>query len=206
MLYDKDGKLLWIADETGAHEILHPGGGFNGRTREPGEPDWWVVAKDPKWQPPGMMLASAPEEGSADSGSPTGGGWGGGSPDWSSLGKLAGADSEAGRKGPPAEPWTLFSATQEHLDHLDKQNGFGDAVGTIGAGIGEAVSKGWDATGQALGKTWDARNNEDLKKGVEFGTKAAWEVTRRMWLGRCMMISSITDGTPPPAKPQKQLV
>jgi len=29
---DRDGNLLWLADETGAHEILQPGGGFNGRT------------------------------------------------------------------------------------------------------------------------------------------------------------------------------
>jgi len=80
---------------------------------------------------------------------------------------------------PPPEPWTLLSADQEHLDHLDKQNGFGDAVGTIGAGLGEAVSKGADGAGEALGKTWDAlTTNEDLHKGVELGGKAAWEVTK----------------------------
>ncbi len=144
MLYDRDGKMLWLADDTGGFEILQPGGGFNGRTREPGEPDWWVVAASPEPSP----------------------------------GKLAGADSEAGRREPPPEPWTLFSAGQEHLDHIDSK-GFGEAVEPIGTGIGEAVSKGAEGAGEALGKTWDAlTTNEDLHKGVEFGGKAAWEVTK----------------------------
>ena len=42
-------KKLWIADETGGFEELRPGPGYNGRTRGQGEPDWWVVAKDPDW-------------------------------------------------------------------------------------------------------------------------------------------------------------
>jgi hypothetical protein len=146
MLYDRDGKLLWIADENGGFEIVQPGGGFNGRTREPGEPDWWVVAKDPAWAPDTMKQA----------------------------------DPKA--QTPPAEPWTLFSAGQEHLDHLDHfdtANGFGEAVGTMTEGIGEAVSKGAEGAGEALGKTWDVlTTNEELKKGVEFGGKAAWEVTK----------------------------
>lgn len=191
MLYDRDGKMLWIADETGGFEILQPGPGYNGRTREPGEPDWWVVAKDPGWQPPGALLAAAPEEGS-----PLGGSFdlGSGAPDWDSSAKIA------GRKE-PAEPWSVLSATQEHLDHIDRVNGlgdaaqtrsmgFGEAVETIGKGVGEAVTKGaagaaeavdkgWNATGTALGKTWDAlTTNEDLRKGVEFGGKAALEVTK----------------------------
>ncbi len=33
--------------------------------------------------------------------------------------------------------------------------------------------------GEALGKTWDGlTTNEDLHKGVEFGGKAAWEVSK----------------------------
>jgi hypothetical protein len=152
---------------------LQPGGGYNGRTREPGQPDWWVVPKDPSWQPPGMMLAAAPE-----GGSPTGDASGGGPFDFGSLGKLAGADSEGGRREPPIEPWTLFSAGQEHLDHIDGQ-GFGEAVTTIGKGVGEAVEKGAAGAGEALSKTWDElTTNEDLKKGVEFGGKAAWEVSK----------------------------
>ncbi|GEM_PF-1476926 len=176
MPYDKDGNLLWIADETGAHEVLQPGEGYNGRTREPGEPDWWVVAKPPDWRPSGFSGGKA----DTDVGYAGGGGDFGGSGVTGGFGpgKLAGADSETGLITPPAEPWTLFSATQEHLDYVDRKNAFGEAASTIGAGIGEAVSKGWDATGEALGKTWDARNNEDLKKGVEFGGKAAWEVTK----------------------------
>jgi hypothetical protein len=97
-------------------------------------------------------------------------------------GKLAGADSEAGRAMPPKEPWTVLSATQEHLDHIDRNNGFADAASTIGPGIGEAVSKGAAGAGEALGKTWDAlTTNEDLHKGVEFGGKAAWEVSKDVW-------------------------
>jgi hypothetical protein len=172
MPYDRDGNVLWIADETGAHEILEPGGGFNGRTREPGEPDWWVVAKKPDWRPPTFSLNATPEDGDPGSGSG----------EWSGSGKLAGADPEAGRPVAPAEPWSVLSATQEHLDHIDKIKGFGDAVSTIGKGVGEAVDKGIDGAGEALGKTWDAlTTNEDLHKGVEFGGKAAWEVSKDVW-------------------------
>jgi len=53
---DRDGNLLWLADETGAHEILQPGGGFNGRTREPGEPvlcrGWSPCPPPPARAPP----------------------------------------------------------------------------------------------------------------------------------------------------------
>ncbi|MBU1042644.1 MAG: hypothetical protein KKF77_16240 [Proteobacteria bacterium] len=115
MLYDKDGKLLCIADETGAHEILQPGGGFNGRTREPGEPDWWVVAIDPAWTPNAMTQA----------------------------------DPKA--QTPPTEPWTLLSAGQEHVEHLEGK-GFSDAVETITQGLGEAVSKGAGGAGGAWAK------------------------------------------------------
>ncbi len=170
MLYDRDGKVLWLADETGGFEELQPGDGYNGRTCDPGEPDWWVVAKAPDWQPPGALLAAAPQEdspvgGSFDLGSP-------GAPDWDSPAKIA------GRKKPD-EPWSVLTATQEHLDHIDRINGFGEAVSTIGKGVGEAVSKGAEGAGEALGKTWDAlTTNEDLHKGVEFGVKAAGEVSK----------------------------
>ncbi len=186
MPYDTNGNLLWIADETGAHELLQPGEGYNGRTREPGEPDWWVVAKPPDWRPSGSTGGKA----NADNGF-TDGGFAGGGGDFSSsgatsgfgIGKLAGADNGAdngaGQPKAPAEPWTPFSAGQEHLDHIDRKNGFGDAVSTIGSGIGEAVSMGAQGAGEALGKTWDAlTTNTDLHKGVEFGAKAAWEVSK----------------------------
>lgn len=100
--------------------------------------DWVAVTKPGGWQPPA----------------------------WGSGGKLAGADSEAGRREPPAEPWSVLAAGQEHLEH-------------IGNGIGEAVVKGAAGAGQALENTWDAlTTNEDLHKGVEFGAKAAWEVSK----------------------------
>jgi lysozyme len=46
------GKKLWIQDENGNFEELQPGADYNGRTREPGQADWWVVAKDSDWKPP----------------------------------------------------------------------------------------------------------------------------------------------------------
>jgi hypothetical protein len=73
----------------------------------------------------------------------------------------------------------VLTATQEHLDHIDQKNAFADAVSTIGKGVDEAVSKGAAGAGEALSKTWDAlTTNEELHKGVEFGVKAAGEVTK----------------------------
>ncbi|MDQ7836443.1 MAG: hypothetical protein RDU24_13765 [Humidesulfovibrio sp.] len=74
--------------------------------------------------------------------------------------KLAGADSER-----TDEPASLLSATPEHLERM--------------GGFGEAVSKGAAGAGEALSQTWDAlTTNKDLHKGVEFGIKAAGEVTK----------------------------
>jgi hypothetical protein len=138
-----------------------------------------VVAKNPAWQQDAMTQAD-PKAQAPFGGDDGGVGFGGaGATGDFGPGKLAGADSEAGQRSAPAEPWSVLSATQEHLDLIDKSNGFGDAVSTIGSGIGEAVSKGAEGAGQALGKTWDElTTNEDLHKGVEFGGKVAWEVTK----------------------------
>jgi hypothetical protein len=138
-----------------------------------------VVAKNPAWQQDAMTQAD-PKAQAPFGGDDGGVGFGGaGATGDFGPGKLAGADSEAGQRSSPAEPWSVLSATQEHLDHIDKISGFGDAVSTIGSGIGEAVSKGAEGAGQALGKTWDElTTNEDLHKGVEFGGKAAWEVSK----------------------------
>jgi len=93
--------------------------------------------------------------------------------------KLAGADNER-----LDEPASLLSATPEHLERM---GGFGEAVSTIGKGVGEAVSKGAAGAGEALSQTWDAlTTNKDLHKGVEFGVKAAGEVTKDVaWEAGC---------------------
>jgi len=79
--------------------------------------------------------------------------------------KQAGADSETGRR----EPRSLLSATAEQLD-------------TIASGTGQAVAKGAAGAKQALGRTWEELStNQELHKGVEFGVKAAGEVSKDVW-------------------------
>jgi len=79
--------------------------------------------------------------------------------------KQAGADSEAGRR----EPRSLLSATAEELDK-------------IAAGTSQAVTQGAAGAKQALGRTWEELStNQELHKGVEFGVKAAGEVSKDVW-------------------------
>jgi hypothetical protein len=79
--------------------------------------------------------------------------------------KQAGADSEAGRRGPKS----LLSATAEQLE-------------AIATGTGQAVTKGAAGAEQALGRTWqELSTNQELHKGVEFGVKAAGEVSKDVW-------------------------
>jgi|GEM_PF-3123825 hypothetical protein len=79
--------------------------------------------------------------------------------------KLAGADSEAGK----TEPRSLLSATREQLEH-------------IADGTGQAVIQGAAGARQALARTADElAHNEELHKGVEFGVKAAGEVSKDVW-------------------------
>ena len=81
------------------------------------------------------------------------------------AGKRAGADSEAGRR----EPKSLLSATSEQLER-------------IAAGTGQAVTQGAAGAKQALSRTWEELStNEELRKGVEFGVKAAGEVSKDVW-------------------------
>ncbi|MGE4292754.1 MAG: hypothetical protein AB7E32_11145 [Desulfovibrio sp.] len=54
----------------------------------------------------------------------------------------------------------------------------GEAVSSMSNGIGQAVDKGMDAAGQATGKAWDAVRSKEVRDGVEFGARAAWEVTK----------------------------
>ena len=70
--------------------------------------------------------------------------------------------SEAGRR----DPLSLLSATAEELDK-------------IAAGTSQAVTQGAAGAKQALGRTWEELStNQELHKGVEFGVKAAGEVSK----------------------------
>lgn len=81
---------------------------------------------------------------------------------FTSSGKLAGADSEDGRK----EPNSLLSATGEQLRK-------------IGTGTGQALRQGAAGAKEALARTaHELAHNEDLHKGLEFGLKAAGEVSK----------------------------
>ncbi len=52
MLKDSHGRRLWIRDEYGQHLPVMGQADIANRPRGRGEPDWWVVAKDPAWTPP----------------------------------------------------------------------------------------------------------------------------------------------------------
>jgi len=82
-----------------------------------------------------------------------------------SDGKRAGADSEFGRQ----EPTSLLSATAEQLDKIT-------------SGTGQAVRQGAQGARQALSRTWEELStNKELREGVEFGARAAVEVSKDVW-------------------------
>ena len=75
--------------------------------------------------------------------------------------KLAGADSEEGRKqkAEPEEPRSILTATKEYWDKML-------------SGTGEALSKGKEGAMDALSQTWDElTGNEELHKGVRYGLR-----------------------------------
>jgi len=64
---------LWIADEFGGHAPVKSPADIQVRPRGSGEPDWWVVAKDPDWTPPepGSLLSLGAAEESSGNGEHT---------------------------------------------------------------------------------------------------------------------------------------
>ncbi|MGE4292758.1 MAG: hypothetical protein AB7E32_11165 [Desulfovibrio sp.] len=66
-------------------------------------------------------------------------------------------------------------------------------------GIGQAVDKGMDAAGQATGKAWDAVRSKEVCDGVEFGARAAWEVTKDVGkiVGKDAAMATLGVGLPP---------
>lgn len=89
-------------------------------------------------------------------------------------GKLAGADAPAafnGRTdaGAADEPRSLLSATPEQLARMAE-------------GVGQALRQGGEAAGQALSRAWgELTTNRELHKGLEFGLRAAGEVSKDVW-------------------------
>jgi len=52
MVYDREGRKLWIVEDTGKHKPVGSWEEISKRPRRPDLPDWWVVAKDIGWGPP----------------------------------------------------------------------------------------------------------------------------------------------------------
>lgn len=52
MLRTREGKRLWIETEGGDYVPIRSPEDISKHGRKPGDPDWWVVAKDPDWSPP----------------------------------------------------------------------------------------------------------------------------------------------------------
>ena len=76
MLKDSQGRRLWIVDELGGHAPVNSHADIQNRTREHGEPVWWVVAKDKDWTPPEprSLLRAAGESFGGGAGGGSGGG------------------------------------------------------------------------------------------------------------------------------------
>jgi len=52
MVYDREGRKLWIVEDTGRHKPVESWEEVSKRPRRAGLPDWWVMAKDIAWRPP----------------------------------------------------------------------------------------------------------------------------------------------------------
>lgn len=55
MIYDRDGKTLWIADETGNRRPAESWDELKRMPRGAGIPDWWLEAREPGWTPPELV-------------------------------------------------------------------------------------------------------------------------------------------------------
>lgn len=55
MIYDREGRTLWIADETGRRRPATTWDEVNRMPRGTGMPDWWLEAREPGWTPPDLV-------------------------------------------------------------------------------------------------------------------------------------------------------
>lgn len=66
MVYDREGRKLWIVEDTGRHKPVGSWDELEKRLRRADLPDWWVIAKDIGWRPPthggGSLLSMQPDE------------------------------------------------------------------------------------------------------------------------------------------------
>lgn len=51
MVYDREGRKLWIVEDTGKHKPVGSWEEITKRPRRPDLPDWWLIAKDIDWRP-----------------------------------------------------------------------------------------------------------------------------------------------------------
>jgi hypothetical protein len=52
MVYDREGRKLWIVEDTGKNKPVGSWEEVEKRPRRADLPDWWLVAKDIAWRPP----------------------------------------------------------------------------------------------------------------------------------------------------------
>ncbi|WP_022660525.1 hypothetical protein [Paucidesulfovibrio longus] len=72
----------------------------------------------------------------------------------------------------------LDPAPAGKLKQAEQQSNAKNPLERIYNGAGQALDKGMEAAGQATGKAWDAIRSKEVRDGVEFGARAAWEVTK----------------------------
>ena len=61
MVYDREGRKLWIVEDTGRHTPVGSWDEISKRPRRADLPDWWLVAKDIAWRPPAGTPTGLPE-------------------------------------------------------------------------------------------------------------------------------------------------
>jgi len=59
MAYDREGRKLWLVEDTGKHKPVGSWEEISKRPRRADLPDWWLVAKDIAWRPPAPELLTA---------------------------------------------------------------------------------------------------------------------------------------------------
>lgn len=145
MVYDREGRKLWIVDETGAHRSIESWDEIAKRPRRADLPDWWVVARDISWRPPAGALTGLPE------------GWTGNS----LLSMSPNAVNRAGADGSGGAGYKLGCGgkCQEQYDTAT-----GKYVGSGGSG-GTRKSKGGTGGGQERTKGEPTKTSAPAKTG-----------------------------------------
>jgi hypothetical protein len=132
------------------------------------------------------------------------------------TGKNAAQEGKSGQtRQQPAQPWrkpgSLLSdpaywlnnqdqhpAPAGKLKQAEQQSNAKNPLERIYNGAGQALDKGMEAAGKATGKAWDALRSKEVHDGVEFGARAAWEVTKDVGkiVGEDAAMASLGVGLP----------